>query len=70
MDQAELDRMLARTHEIAGEDLSDETDEELGHLLPALVEAGYAHVYGQTSTGELWNLTERGLARLDALGLK
>ena len=51
------------------EDLSDETDAELGELLPPLVEAGYVAIDGESPTGYFWRFTEQGVARKDELGL-
>jgi hypothetical protein len=64
----DLDQLLIRASEIFLEDLSDETDAELGELLPPLVEAGYVVVDGESPTGYFWRFTEEGVARKDELG--
>jgi hypothetical protein len=69
MGQGELDEALARAWEIFLEDLSDETDEELGVLLPPLVAAGYALIDGESSSGHFWRFTSAGVERAKALGL-
>jgi hypothetical protein len=65
----DLDRALGRAWEIALEDLSDETDAELGDLLPSLVAAGYVEVSGESESGEFWAFTPEAVKRIDALGL-
>jgi hypothetical protein len=65
----ELDRSLGRAWEIALEDLSDETDVELGDLLPPLVAAGYVEISGESESGHLWAFTPEGVRRIEALGL-
>jgi hypothetical protein len=65
----DLDQLLIRASEIFLEDLSDETDAELGELLPPLVEAGYVVVDGESPTGYFWRFTEEGVARKDELCL-
>ena len=65
----ELDRSLSRAWEIFLEDLSDKTDAELEDLLPALVDAGYASMAGESPTGHIWSFTPEGVARAEALGL-
>jgi hypothetical protein len=64
----ELDRDLLRAHAIFMEDLSDETDRELGELLPQLVEAGYVAIDGESPTGYHWRFTPLGIARSEELG--
>jgi len=49
--------------------LSDETDAELGALLPPLVAAGYVAIDGESPTGYFWRFTPEGVQRVDALGL-
>lgn len=65
----DLDQLLIRASEIFLEDLSDETDKELGELLPPLVEAGYVAIDGESPTGYFWRFTEQGVARKQELGL-
>jgi hypothetical protein len=65
----ELDRNLSRAWEIFLEDLSDETDAELGKLLPSLVQAGYVAIDGESPTGHFWRFTPKGVQRAEALGL-
>ena len=65
----DLDRTLARAWEIFIGDLSDETDAELGDLLPPLVDAGFVSITGESPTGYLWSFTPEGVARAEALGL-
>jgi hypothetical protein len=65
----ELDRSLGRAWEITSEDLSDETDAELGDLLPPLVAAGYVEVSGESESGHFWAFTQKGVRRIEALGL-
>ena len=50
-------------------DLSDETDAELGDLLPPLAEAGYVTITGESPTGHFWSFTPEGVQRAKALGL-
>ena len=47
----DLDQVLIRASEIFLDDLSDETDAELGELLPPLVDAGYVAIDGESRTG-------------------
>jgi hypothetical protein len=63
-----LDRDLLRAHEIFLDDSSDETDRELGELLPQLENAGYVEISGESPSGYLWNFTPEGVARGEALG--
>jgi hypothetical protein len=63
-----LDRDLCRAHAIFLQDLSDATDEELGKILPGLVEAGYVEEYGHSPTGSFWRFTEAGVRRGEELG--
>jgi hypothetical protein len=49
--------------------LSDETDRELGDLLPPLVDAGYVEISGESESGHFWAFTPLGVERIDALGL-
>jgi hypothetical protein len=65
----ELDRTLKRAWEISLEDLSDSTDDELGGLLPPLVDAGYVAISGESPTGHFWRFTPKGIDRVDALDL-
>jgi hypothetical protein len=65
----ELDRALARAWEIFIEDLSDETDRELGELLPQLTEAGYVATSGESTSGHFWRFTPEGVERAESLGL-
>jgi hypothetical protein len=65
----ELDRTLSRAWEIFLEDLSDETDAELGQLLTSLVDAGYVAIDGESPTGHFWRFTPKGVQRAEALGL-
>jgi hypothetical protein len=65
----ELDRTLSRAWEIFLADLSDETDAELGDLLPPLAEAGYVTITGESPTGHFWSFTPEGVERAKALGL-
>jgi hypothetical protein len=65
----ELNRRLGRAWEIFLEDLSDETDAELSHLLPPLVDAGYVTIDGESPTGHFWRFTSKGVQRAEALGL-
>lgn len=51
---ADLEEILIRASEIFLDDLSDETDAELGELLPPLVEAGYVAIDGESPTGHFW----------------
>jgi hypothetical protein len=64
-----VDAQLTRAWEIFMGDLSDETDAELGDLLPPLVEAGYVKYSGESSTGHFWNFTPAGVERAKTLGL-
>lgn len=64
-----IDRAFARAWRIFDEDLSDETDAELGDLLPVLVDAGYVAVDGESPTGEHWRFTAAGVEHAKALGL-
>jgi hypothetical protein len=65
----ELDQSLGRAWAIALEDLSDETDAELGGLLQPLVAAGYVEIRGESESGHLWAFTPEGVKRLEALRL-
>jgi hypothetical protein len=65
-----LDATLSRAWEIFIGDLSDETDAELGDLLPPLVEAGYVEISGESPTGHFWTFTPEGVARAKALDLE
>jgi hypothetical protein len=64
----DLDHLLIRTSEIFLDDLADETDAELGELLPPLVEAGYVAIDGESPTGYFWSFTEQGVRRQEELG--
>jgi hypothetical protein len=64
-----LDRSLSRAWEIALEDLSDETDEELEDLLSGLVTAGYVEISGEPGSSHFWAFASNGVERIDALGL-
>jgi hypothetical protein len=64
----ETDRALARAWEIFDDDLSDETDAELGDLLPTLVAAGYVAIDGESPSGHFWRFTTQGVERARALG--
>jgi hypothetical protein len=66
MDRLDLD--LLRAHEIFLDDLSDETDRELGELLPQLEKAGYVEISGESPSGYFWNFTPEGVARGESLG--
>jgi hypothetical protein len=46
-----LDRDLLRAHEIFLDNLSDETDRELGELLLQLEKAGYVEISGESRSG-------------------
>jgi hypothetical protein len=63
-----LDEKLLRANEIFLQDLSDDDDEELAELLPALVEAGYIEKSPYGPTEFLWGFTAAGNARVEALG--
>lgn len=65
----DLDQLLIRASEIFLEDLADETDAELGELLPPLIEAGYVAIDGESPTGHFWRFTEQGVRRQKELGL-
>jgi len=64
-----IDQSLGRAWEIALEDLSDETDAELGDLLPPLVAAGYVEISGESESGHFWVFTPDGVRRIEALGI-
>jgi hypothetical protein len=64
----EVDHVLSRAWEIFLEDLSDDTDAELGELLPRLVDAGYVAIDGESPTGYHWRFTPEGMKRAEALG--
>lgn len=64
----ELDRTLSRAWKIFLEDPSDQTDVELGPLLPPLVDAGYIRIDGESPTGHFWRFTPKGVQRAEALG--
>jgi len=66
----DLDQVLIRASEIFLEELSDETDSELGELLPPLVEAGYVAIDGESPTGYFWRFTKQGVRRQEELGLQ
>lgn len=66
----DLDRQLIRAWEIFVADLSNETDAELGDLLPSLVAAGYIETSGESPTGHFWTFTPAGVERAKALGLE
>ena len=65
----ELDQSLGRAWAIALEDLSDETDAELGGLLPPLAAAGYVEISGESESGHFWAFTPEGVKRIEALRL-
>lgn len=65
----ESDRALTRAWEIFVEDLSDETDRDLGELLPPMTDAGYVVISGESPSGHFWRFTPEGVARAEALGL-
>ena len=65
----EIDQALSRAWELFLEDLSDDTDGELGELLPPLVEAGYVAIDGESPTGYHWRFTPEGIKRAEAVGL-
>ena len=65
----ELDQSLGRARAIALEDLSDETDAELGGLLPPLAAAGYVEISGESESGHFWAFTPEGVKRIEALRL-
>ena len=65
----DLDRLLTRAWEIAIGDLSDETDAELGDLLPPLVAAGYVEISGESPTGDFWSFTPAGVELAKTLEL-
>jgi hypothetical protein len=65
----ELDRYLTRATEIYLDEVKDETDAELGDLLPRLVQAGYVHIAGESDSGHFWSFTEAGVRRQAELGL-
>jgi len=65
----ELDGPLRRAHEIFLDDLSDETDEELGKILPLLVDAGFVAIDGESPSGYFWRFTPAGVARGEELGV-
>lgn len=66
----DLDNQLTRAWEIFMADLSEETDAELGELLPALLAARYVETSGESPTGHFWTFTDAGVARAKALGLE
>jgi hypothetical protein len=65
----DIDRQLARAWKIFIDDPSDETDDELGGLLPQLVSAGYIEISGESPTGHFWKFTPAAAERANALGL-
>jgi hypothetical protein len=69
MGEAEVDKSLARAWALFLGDVSDKTDDELGALLPILVDAGYVLIDGQTPSGHFWRFTPAGVERATVLGL-
>jgi predicted hydrocarbon binding protein len=63
-----LDKALCRAWQLALEDDSDAVDEELGKLLPKLVEAGLIEETGHSPTGFFWAFTKIGVGRVEELG--
>jgi hypothetical protein len=57
------DQHLCRVWALCIEDWTDEVEDEIGKLLPSLIDAGYVRTYGHTRTGFLWRFTSAGLTR-------
>ena len=64
-----LDELLTRASKVFLDDPSDETDAELGQLLPPLGEAGYVAIDGESPSGYFWRFTPEGVRQQEALGL-
>jgi hypothetical protein len=63
-----VDEQLCRAWTLCIEDWNDEVEDEIGKLLPTLIDAGYVRTYGHSRTGFLWRFTSAGVASAEKLG--
>jgi hypothetical protein len=63
-----VDKTLCEAWALASGDWTDAIEDELGRLLPVLIDAGYVRTYGHSRTGFLWAFTDAGVERVEALG--
>lgn len=63
-----VDAALCRAWALSSGDWWDAVEDEIGTLLPALVDAGFVTTYGHSPSGFLWRFTPQGRARVHELG--